>query len=157
MAKPKFTTENNVPEVVAQLKRGVQANLKAAALIWHGAVIKELRGTRSGYEYPVPGTGKVVNAEKQLPNGRTFYFRKLEGATYYTASAPGEAPASVTGDLRTSYRFQVGDGVAEIGSPLEKAVWLEMGTQDIAPRPHLSTAYRKSEKQIKDALDREVI
>lgn len=152
-----FVFEDNSPEVVEQIERGVQANLKAAAIIAHGAVIKELTGTRSGYEYPVPGTGRVVNAEKQLPNGRTFHFRRLEGATMYTASAPGEAPASVTGDLRTSYRFQVGKGEAVIGSPLEKAVWLERGTENMAPRPHLSTAFRKAGDRIRDALSRNVI
>lgn len=150
-------TFNNSEVLRDQIKRGVQANLKAAAIIWHAGIIRELRGPRSGYEYAVPGTGRVVNAEKEI-NGRTFYFRKLEGAKMYTASAPGEAPATVTGDLRTSYRFRVSDDhMAEVGSPLDYALFLEKGTVNMAPRPHIKPAYAKNAKKIKEALERNVI
>lgn len=121
-------------EVEEQIRRGVRANLTAAAIIWHGAVIQELTGPRSGRMYQIPGT-----------------------AQKYTASAPGEPPASRTGDLRTSYRFQVQDEYAEIGSPLDYAPMLEYGTRKMAPRPHLMPAFQKARAQIIDALERNVI
>lgn len=149
--------QSRTKEVAEQIQRGSQANLKAAAIVWHGSIIKTLQGQRSGYTYPVPGTGRVVNAEKTLPNGRTFYFRKLEGARYYTASAPGEAPASRTGDLRTSYRFQVKDNYAEVGSPLDYALWLEKGTSEMAPRPHIWPAFEAVKTRIESILGANVI
>lgn len=117
-----------------QIERGIQSNLKAAAIIWHGAVIKLLRGTRSGATYKIPGTMR-----------------------YYRASSPGEAPATRLGDLRTSYRFIVQGNEAAVGSPLDYALWLEKGTSKMAPRPHLETAYQQNKGRIHAALEANVI
>lgn len=138
-----------------QIEAASQKALLNATMEWHGQVIKLLRGQRSGREYPVPGTGKVVDAEKTLPNGRKFYFRKLEGARYYTASAPGEAPAVRLGDLRTSYRFIVERNEGIVGTPLEYAEHLEYGTENMAPRPHLKRAYDENADVIKGHLSEE--
>lgn len=121
-------------EVEEQIRRGVAANLKAAAIIWHGGVIKELTGSRSGRTYRISGTNRT-----------------------YQASAPNEPPASRTGDLRTSYRFQVTDNYAEIGSPLEYAPYLEYGTRKMSPRPHLMPAFQKNRQQIIKTLEKNVI
>jgi hypothetical protein len=146
------TLESVMPQVVKEIEAASQRALLAATMEWHNAVIKLLRGPRSGYVYPVPGTGKVVDAEKTLANGRTFYYRKLEGARYYTASAPGEAPAVRLGDLRTSYRYIVEGNNGIIGTPLHYAVYLEKGTSEMAPRPHLERGYVENAKAIKDHL-----
>lgn len=117
-----------------QIERGLQANLKAAAMIWHGGVIRLLRGGRSGATYKIPGTMR-----------------------YYQASAPGEAPATRLGDLRTSYRFIVQTSEAAVGSPLDYALWLEKGTSKMAPRPHLQPAYQQNKGRIHAALEANVI
>ena len=92
-----------------------------------------LSGARSGRRYKVPATGK----------------KGVRGSgTYYTASAPGEAPAQRLGDLRRSLRVQPriepGRVQARVGSELEYAVFLEYGTRTMQPRPHLSIAYERA-------------
>lgn len=111
-------------------------NLLAATVAWHeGIVSGQLTGQRSGRSYRIPGTKKR-----------------------YTASKPGEAPASRTGVLRSSYRLQVvkrgGEPIGEVGSPEEYALYLEKGTENMAPRPHVEPAYQDKEAEIKNALGR---
>jgi len=90
-----------------------------------------LSGNRGGRTYRVPGTRRT-----------------------YTASAPGEAPASRLGDLRRSIRVQPriepGRIQARVGSPLEYAAHLEYGTRRMAPRPHLRTAYERARPRIEE-------
>lgn len=108
----------NFDGVINALTQEREARLFAAASEWHKGVVKLLRGNKSGRVYPVPGTQRT-----------------------YTASAPGEAPATRLGDLRTSYRFLVRDNEGLVGSPLHYAYKLEKGTRKMAPRPHLKRAF----------------
>lgn len=69
------------------------------------------------------------------------WYRKPGGKGMYRASAPGEAPASRTGDLRRSYKvgpLEVTPGRVPVPvvSALEYAADLELDMD----RPHLSTA-----------------
>lgn len=125
---------SNSEMLAEQIKRGTQANLKAAAIIWHGGIVRQLTGSRSGRIYRIPGTSRR-----------------------YTASAPGEAPATRTGDLRTSYRFKVYQKSAVVGSPLMYALHLEKGTSKMAPRPHIAPALVANRPAIMAALERNVI
>lgn len=92
---------------------------------------------------------------------RKYYGQKgrLKRPQYYTASAPGEAPASVTGKLRKSINFTVsgdnqmtfgvdlGRGNATYGKYLEYGDLISMtgqGSRKIKPRPYLSAAYKKN-------------
>lgn len=70
----------------------------------------------------------------------------------HQASAPGEAPAVDTGQLRSAVQVARIDrltwGVGIVSTPYpdggattaETAVWLEYGTRTIAPRPHARPA-----------------
>jgi hypothetical protein len=100
----------------------------------------------------------VENAAKRLlllpGNGRTydttFYrdsagrLRKGRARVPHTASAPGEPPASDTGRLLTSIHHEMSDGPegieGRVGSDVEYAVYLELGTRDMLPRPFLRPA-----------------
>lgn len=58
----------------------------------------------------------------------------------HQASAPGEPPSPYTGELRESIKSEVtvdsGRNISStVGSDLDKAVYLELGTRTIAPRP----------------------
>jgi hypothetical protein len=59
-------------------------------------------------------------------------------------SAPGEYPHMQTGDLRGSYRYDLGhDGLGsyvDIGTDIEYAPLLEYGTSIMAARPHFRPA-----------------
>jgi hypothetical protein len=89
--------------------------------------------------------------------------RKLKQPKYYTASAPGEAPAVVTGKLRDSINFTVSGsdqmvfGVDESRKGVEYGKYLEysyligmsgQGSKNIKPRPFISAAYKQNEKKM---------
>jgi len=63
-------------------------------------------------------------------------------------SNPGEPPNSDTGRLMQSIKVEK-DGLAYlVGTNLKYGAWLEFGTKDMAPRPWLSVAVRKTAKLI---------
>lgn len=63
----------------------------------------------------------------------------------HQASAPGEAPATNTGKLIKSITWETSRQglIAEVGSPLPYASFLEDGTRKMDPRPWLQPAYEK--------------
>jgi type II secretory pathway pseudopilin PulG len=96
---------------------------------------------------------------------RKYYGQKgrMKRPGYYTASAPGEAPAAVTGKLRKSINFTVsGSSEMTFGVDLSRAdasyaKYLEYanlvsmtgrGSKNIAPRPFLSAAYKNNKGNI---------
>ena len=117
-----------------------KALLKGATDIERDAKIS-MRGPKSGKFY------KTYNKKKK-----------------HRASAPGEAPAVDTGRLRSSIKYSlVASGkLAEviIGSDVEYAKYLEMGTSKMEPRPFLQPALEKNREQIKkevaDAISKEI-
>lgn len=164
MAFNGFRATNRTQEVIEQVERGSKANLTAAAMIWHAGVLRELRGNRSGKTYFVPGTGGVskqpVTVNVTSPRYKISSYTRMQNkrnGVKYKASAPGEAPASRTGDLRTSYIYRVRNNYAEVGTPLKYAIALEKGTRKMAPRPHLGRAYVVNRQRIMDALGANVI
>ena len=85
--------------------------------------------------------------DKSPATGRTYPSRKGDGSTH-RASAPGEAPAVDTKELRDSIAAAVTEtntgGVAIVGSnAYDKPVWrwLEFGTSRIKPRPSARPAF----------------
>ena len=140
MAGIRFSSrlDNRIPDFKKRFAKGTKENLLEATMEWHAGVIEDqLTGSRSGRTYLVPGTKKT-----------------------YTASAPGEAPASRTGVLRTGYRFRIvnktGVYTGEVGSPEQYALWLEVGTSKMAPRPHLLPGYEGRKERILKALGGEI-
>lgn len=119
----------NAAVLTKQIESQIEKRMMTAAMIVTGEVKRLLAGPRSGRFYRVPGTKRT-----------------------YRASAPGEAPAVRLGALRQKYEFGVeGKGVnavGVVGNPLKYAVYLEKGTHKMAPRPHLSVAFRNTQKQI---------
>lgn len=91
------------------------------------------------------GAGRRVETEakrlaSQPGRGRTY----RRGNVTHIASAPGDPPAVDTGHLRASIssKLAVDEGGlhARIGSNLNKAVYLELGTRRMAARPFLRPA-----------------
>lgn len=104
-----------------------------AVNIARNETLKTLSGNRSGRTYKVPGTQRT-----------------------YTASAPGEAPAQATGELRQSVKISVdiegAEIIGKVGTDLPYAPCLEYGTKKMAARPWLRPSLEKSEPEIKRAL-----
>lgn len=120
---------SNVDEIVAKLDKAKYEKLLAASEFARNRLVEKLGGTRSGRQYKVPGTN-----------------------TYYTASAPGEAPASRTGQLRGSIEYEITTNKAMIGTPLEYGLHLEKGTIKMAPRPWLKVTLSENQQAIQQIL-----
>ena len=72
----------------------------------------------------------------------------------HRASAPGEPPANLTGRLRRGYDFQVhGFARMSIVNKVPYALFLELGTRRIAPRPHVSVAIRNTQREVENILN----
>ena len=91
-----------LPAVTVALKAASEKALYAAANEGRTQTVKNLAGSRSGTTYKVPGTNVT-----------------------YTASAPGEYPASATGRLRSSVRVLVKGDTGYIGTDVEYGLALE--------------------------------
>lgn len=106
--------------------------------------VRVLSGSRSGRRYRIPGTGK----EGVRGTG-----------TYYTASAPGEAPASrfgggrgLRGSIRIMPRVTRRSVQCRVGTDLEYAVYLEFGTRHMQARRHLGLAYDRAKGRMLQRL-----
>lgn len=136
MAQATIQFTDRSTQVIRALGDVQEDRLLEAIMEWHAGIVEDmLVGDRTGREYRIPGSTRT-----------------------YRASLPGEAPATVTGRLRSSYRFTVRDEgnqkIGEVGSPLDYSAYLEYGTSRMAPRPHVLPAYYSREGKIKDALSR---
>lgn len=129
--------EKIVSEITADIKKEVKSRGFRAANELTNAVHKVLRGERSGRVYKVNGTYGKKKSKKGTGSG-----------VYYTASAPGEAPAVRTGLLRLSftrhaYAKAAGNNleihaITKSGLRVGKYALgelLENGTRKMAPRP----------------------
>jgi HK97 gp10 family phage protein len=72
------------------------------------------------------------------------------------ASAEGEPPAVLTGRLRDSITHeieeQLWDIIGRVGTNVEYARYLELGTKKMAPRPYLRRAIEENRKELIDML-----
>ncbi len=121
-------------KVMADLSAIAEQNVGFGAIYLKGKIKKKLTGNRSGRVYRVPGT-----------------------KTLYTASAPGEPPASRLGTLRNSIIFRINKDLsdtveARVGpkplggtsaTPEGYPFWLEFGTRTMAPRPFMLPVFNE--------------
>lgn len=129
---------SNFAQVVTAVEKSLPKQCLRACHAVRNEWVKGLAGARGGRRYKVPGTGT----------------KGVRGSgTYYTASAPGEAPASRLGDFRRSIRVMPrvmpGRIYARVGSPLEHTPYLEYGTENMQPRPSLRPALDRARPAIK--------
>lgn len=86
---------------------------------------------------------RVKQLIKQGPKTGRVY--RIRGANHQ-ASAPGEAPANLTGRLAKSYNYNVhGPFQMEVGESAPYAGFLEDGTRKIKPRPHMIRAINETQ------------
>lgn len=103
-------------------------NIGKANVFYTRNIIK--RGPKTGVLYRIPG-------------------RKRR----HRASAPGEAPANLTGKLRRGVNFQVkGNDQMEFGDTELYGKFLEMGTRKMARRPHLEPAVKANQRYAEQEL-----
>lgn len=133
LAKIKFT--RNLDQVVKKIDDMAAQRMTEACLHVQNKTKEKLSGSRTGRTYRVPGTNRT-----------------------YTASAPGEPPAVMTGQLRSSIKYRIVGELrvlrGEVGSKLKKAPMLEFGTRKMAARPFLRPTFQEELPEIKNILSR---
>jgi len=100
-----------------------------------GSGARELigKGLEAGAKHIAMIAKGNINSPK---SGRSY---RLPGGGSYIASAPGEAPANVTGDLIAGIVVE-GSGLEWLVKSTSDHAWLEYGGRRIAPRPYLYPA-----------------
>jgi hypothetical protein len=148
-------------------------------------VILQVQGLKDGTKRAIRNTlwlaGKKLVADtkteinKKPKHGRVYYTGVGIGGTAlkkgirkHIASAPGEAPAVITGTLRKSINFTVhGSSEMEFGVDLSRGDayygrYLEYfnlitmsgrGSKNIAPRPFISAAYKMNKNYIQNMFN----
>lgn len=105
------------------------------------------------------GKDAAIESARMINNsGRSGRVYMIEGFPH-VSSAPGQAPANITGRLRRSFNYRV-QGVYQVewgatsASPYAK--WLELGTKNMSPRPTIQVVAKKRGLHHARYLEREV-
>ena len=119
-----------------QLEPDFQEIVKGGAQLIRGEAIKSIQtGAKSGVMY------QMYNPRRE-----------------HRASAPGQAPASDTGNLVSKIIVrQKSQDVTSVESNANYSAYLEYGTSKMEARPFMLPAFEKSKKPILDATFRRVV
>ena len=119
-----------------QLEPEFQEIVKGGAQLIRGEAIKSIQtGAKSGVVY------QMYNPRRE-----------------HRASAPGQAPASDTGNLVSKIIVkQKTRNITNVESNANYSAFLEYGTSKMQPRPFMLPAFEKSKKPILDATFRRVV
>ena len=119
-----------------QLEPDFQEIVKGGAQLIRGEAIKSIQtGAKSGVVY------QMYNPRRE-----------------HRASAPGQAPASDTGNLVSKIIVkQKTRNITNVESNANYSAFLEYGTSKMQPRPFMLPAFEKSKKPILDATFRRVV
>jgi HK97 gp10 family phage protein len=114
------TKANRLPEIRVRVQRASRGLLREVAR----AVVDEMQ-----------------TSFERAKHGRVYRYR----GRLHRASAPGEAPAILTGALAGSIRIEFeGDTRVAVQIGAEHAVSQEFGTRKMAPRPFARTAAERT-------------
>lgn len=120
--------ERSRNEIALRLQAALAQRSWEASHTIRGALLQVLSGHRSGRRYRLPMS-----------------------TTYYTASAPGEPPATRTGSFRISWQARPEGRVPGVETPQKKlAGWLQEGTEGrkargaMKPRPYVDQTKAKA-------------
>ena len=123
-------------------------------------VMSQLKRLGKDMEQPfqevVKGGGQLIRGEaiKSIQSGAKsgIMYQKYNPRREHRASAPGQAPASDTGNLVSKIVVrQKGANVTNVESNANYSAFLEYGTSKMQPRPFMLPAFEKSKKPILDA------
>jgi HK97 gp10 family phage protein len=103
------------------------------------------------------GNDLVEEARRSILEGpKTGKIRRIKRKRHQS-SAPGEAPANITGLLKRSIAYQQRGGDQMVfGARAEYAPFLELGTRRISERPYLISSVDKNKRNARDHFEREI-
>ena len=141
----------------------MQINLKVTNL---KKVLSQLNRLQKDMEVPfqeiVKGGGQLIRGEaiKSIQTGSKsgVMYQMYNPRREHRASAPGEAPASDTGNLVSKIIVkQKSKDITSVESNADYSAYLEYGTSKMEPRPFMLPAFEKSKKPIFDATFTRVV
>ena len=114
------------------------------------------------FQEVVKGGGQLIRAEavKSIQSGAKsgIVYEKYNPRREHRASAPGQAPASDTGNLVSKIIVrQKSQDVTSVESNANYSAFLEYGTSKMEARPFMLPAFEKSKKPILDATFTRVV
>ena len=124
-------------------------------------VLSQLDKLEKDMEIPfqeiVKGGGQLIRTEaiKSIQTGAKsgVIYQMYNPRREHRASAPGQAPASDTGNLVSKIIVkQKGQDVTSVESNANYSAYLEYGTSKMQPRPFMLPAFEKSKKPIINAV-----
>lgn len=136
-----------------------RSNEKAWISLRGGNRAATRRGIRQGFYFLGRDLMKTTkDGIKNGPKTGKIYLIKRGGRKYrHQASAPGEYPANMTGNLRRGVRFEVrGDRQLVFGAEADYAPYLERGTRNMADRPFLYKSIKANERNATNHFEREI-
>ena len=109
------------------------------------------------FQEVVKGGGQLIRAEavKSIQSGGKsgIVYEKYNPRRSHRSSAPGQAPASDTGNLVSKIRVkQKNPNTTQVESGADYSAFLEYGTSKMQPRPFLFPAFEKSRAKITQAV-----
>ncbi len=129
-------------------------------------VLSQLSRLNKELEQPfqevVKGGGQLIRAEavKSIQSGGKsgIVYEKYNPRRSHRSSAPGQAPASDTGNLVSKIRVkQKNPNTTQVESGADYSAFLEYGTSKMQPRPFLFPAFEKSRAKITQAVFNRVV
>gem|GEM_PF-657366 len=134
----------------AAAERHVDDAVNATGLELRGDIVKRIQQG--------PKTGRVYDSIFRMIGGRPVPVGPRQGnnlSATHQASAPGEAPATDTGNLASRIDFKrEGAMSATVGSQVAYAAMLEFGTSRIDPRPAWVPATEAMRPKFRQRLER---
>ena len=105
----------------------------------------------------VKGGGQLIRGEaiKSIQSGAKsgVMYQMYNPRREHRASAPGQAPASDTGNLVSKIIVkQKSKNITNVESNADYSAYLEYGTSKMQPRPFMLPAFEKSKKPILNAV-----
>ena len=141
----------------------MQINIKVSNLKKAMAQIKTLqKDLEPDFQEVVKGGAQLIRGEavKSIQSGAKsgIVYEKYNPRRTHRASAPGEAPASDTGNLVSKITVrQDGKDKTNVESNADYSAFLEYGTSKMQPRPFMFPAFEKSKKPIAKAVFNRVV
>ena len=139
----------------------MQINIKVSGL---EKALEVLRKAETELQEPIKDTLKggaqlirgeaIKSIQSGSKTGRTY--KRYNPTRTHRASAPGEAPASDTGNLVSNIMVQEKGDSIEVQSNAEYSKFLEYGTSKMEARPFLFPAYEMSREKIVQAIFKKV-
>lgn len=127
-----------------------------AQVRWNGGRL--LFRVKTGARVGAQRAARIVISEAQRLIRDTPKSGKIYG--FHQASAPGEPPASRTGNLLNSFQIQVTETATmvtvSVGNTARYANFLEFGTRKMAARPFMRPAYANKKSEIIAAIYDEI-